>query len=125
MGWRGPRPRRHRRDAGMRPETHEEHVMKSPKSIIVATAAALISVIGAASSQAQESSGTGVDVSILGGVHAFNKNDTAIPDHLLSVPAVANAAYRLTPNLALEGDFTWLIPMKQSVDLGSGAKQDR
>src|SRR5947207_6957003 len=108
----------------MRPATHEEHAMKSPKRIIVATAAVLIS-IGAASSHAQESGGTGVEVSILGGVHALNKNDTAIPDHLLSVPAVANAAYRLTPNLALEGDLTWLIPVKQSVDLGSGAKQDR
>jgi opacity protein-like surface antigen len=74
---------------------------------------------------AQESSGSPVDVSLLGGIHALNKSDTALPDRLLSVPAVANVAYRLTPNLAAEGDFTWLIPVQQSVDLGSGVKQDR
>src|SRR5207237_10054415 len=54
-----------------------------------------------------------------------NKNDTALPDYFLSIPAVAAGAWSVTPNLALEGDFTWMIPVKRSVDLGSGAKQDR
>jgi len=99
--------------------------MKSLTSIAVVTAAVLVSLVAASAALAQGNSASGFDVSLLGGIHALNKNDTALPDRLLSVPAVANVAYSLTPNLAVEGDFTWLIPVKQSVDLGSGAKQDR
>jgi opacity protein-like surface antigen len=97
--------------------------MKSSR-VAVVTAAALISLVAASAAFAQ-STASRVEVSVLGGIHAFNKNDTALPDRLLSVPAVANVAYQLTPNLAAEGDFTWLIPTQQSVDLGSGAQQDR
>jgi opacity protein-like surface antigen len=100
--------------------------MKSLRSIAVVTAAVLISLIGAAAAFAQESSmGSRVEVSVLGGIHALNKNDTALPDQLLSVPAVTSVSYQVTPNLAAEGDFTWLIPMQQSLDLGTGIKQDR
>ena len=31
----------------------------------------------------------------------------------------------MTNNFAAEGDVTWLIPVQQSVDLGSGASADR
>jgi opacity protein-like surface antigen len=98
--------------------------MKSPRNIAVITAA-LVSLIAATAAVAQENTGSRVDVSLLGGLQALNKNDTALPARFLSVPAVANVAYQLTPNFAVEGDFTWLIPVKQSVDLGSGTKQDR
>jgi len=79
----------------------------------------------AATAFAQESPASRFDASLLGGIHAFNSNDTALPDHLFSVPAVVNVAYQITPELATEGDFTWLIPVQRKVDLGSGTKQDR
>lgn len=99
--------------------------MKSSRHIRNAATAAVISLFAAGVAMAQESTTSKLDVSVLGGIHALNKNDTALPDRLLSVPAVANIAYQLTPNLAAEGDFTWLIPVQRSVDLGSGVKEDR
>jgi len=99
--------------------------MKSLKGIAVVTAAVGISLVTAGAAFAQESSTSRIELSVLGGIHALNKNDTALPDNLLSVPAVASVAYQLTPNLAAEGDFTWLIPVQRSVDLGSGVEQDR
>ena len=98
--------------------------MKSSKLIPI-TAAVVFSLMTTAAAFAEESTASKLDVSVLGGIHALNKNDTALPDRLLSVPAVANIAYQLTPNLAAEGDFTWLIPVQRSVDLGSGVKEDR
>jgi opacity protein-like surface antigen len=99
--------------------------MKISRSIAVVAAAVVISLVTTAAAFAQESTASKFDLSVLGGIHELSKNDTAIPDHLFSVPVVANVAYRLTPNLAAEGDFTWLIPVKRSVDLGSGVSQDR
>jgi len=99
--------------------------MKSLRSIAVVTAAVLISLIAASAAIAQERTASRVDISLLGGIQALNKNDTSLPDQFLSVPAVATVAYQITSNFAAEGDFTWLIPVQQSVDLGSGAKQDR
>ena len=99
--------------------------MKSLRVIAVVTAAVLISLVASAAAFAQERNTPAIEVSVLGGVHVLNQNDTALPDHLLSVPAVASVAYQFTPNLAAEGDFTWLIPVQRSVDLGSGGEQDR
>jgi opacity protein-like surface antigen len=99
--------------------------MKSTRSIAAISATILIVLAGVGAASAQETAESHWDVSVLGGIHALNKNDTALPDQLLAVPAVANIGYQLTRNLAAEGEFTWLIPVQQSVDLGSGANQDR
>ena len=99
--------------------------MKSIRISVIAIAAVLTSLVLTAAAFAQESGSRGFDVAVLGGIHALNKNDTALPDHLLSVPAVLNVAYPLTENFSVEGDFTWLIPVQTSVDMGSGTKEDR
>ena len=77
-------------------------------------------------SAAGEGSGYGprTQISLLGGVQALNKNDTSIPDHFINVPAVASLTYELTPRFAAEGEFTYMIPVKQSVDI-AGVSQDR
>jgi len=95
--------------------------MKTPR-IIIAIAALLVPLTFATAALAQESK---IDVAVLGGIHALNQNDTALPDNLMSVPAVLNATYRLTQNVQLEGDFAWLIPMTTSVELASGVEEDR
>jgi len=83
-------------------------------------------ILGAASTAAaQESFGSRTEVSLMGGIQALNKNDTALPDRFVNIPAVATVTYRVTPRLAAEGEFTWMIPVKQSVDVGPGASQDR
>ena len=99
--------------------------MRNLIRVSVIAAAALAVLTGAAVATAQDRPDSKVEVSLLGGVHALNKNNTSVPDNLLSVPAVASVAYRITPALAAEGEFTWLIPVQQRVDIGSGAKQDR
>src|SRR5881409_2482073 len=95
------------------------------KSTRFAIAAAVVSLfmVGAASSAA--ASDSRAEVSLMGGIQALNQNDTALPDHFINIPAVATLTYRLTPRLAAEGEFTWLIPVKQSVDVASGPSQDR
>ncbi len=89
--------------------------------------AALVALVvfgWASSAFAQESFGPRTEVSLMGGIQALNKNDTALPDRFVNVPTVGTLTYHLNSRLAAEGEFTWLIPVKQSVDVGSGASQD-
>jgi opacity protein-like surface antigen len=74
--------------------------------------------------RADNSAGT-VELSLLGGIQALNKNDTALPDRLINVPAAAAITYHFTPVWAAQGEFSWLIPVKRSVDLGAAGTQDR
>jgi len=92
---------------------------------LVALFVALVIVGHATSAAAEESFGPRTEVSLMGGIQALNKNDTALPDRFLNIPAVATVSYRVTSRLAAEGEFTWMIPVQQSVDLGSGTTQDR
>ena len=92
----------------------------------LALAGTLLVAAGASPSFADESGfGARTEVSLMGGIQALNQNDSALPDHFINVPVVGSVAYQLTPRLAAEGDFTWLIPVSQSVDLGSGVSADR
>lgn len=90
---------------------------------------ALMTAAGEAAAQSYDEGSSGgsapVELSVLGGVQMLDQNDTAIPDHFFNVPLVAALDYRLSPVWAIEGDFGWMIPVKQSVDLGSGVSQDR
>lgn len=95
------------------------------RTILTLAAVLAIALGGAHAASAQEAAVRKFDVSLLGGFQTINKNDTALPDYLFSIPAVAAVGYSLTPNLALEGDVTWMIPIERSVDVGSGPKQDR
>ena len=65
------------------------------------------------------------EVSVLGGIQALNKNDTALPDQFINIPATAALTYHLNQIWAVEGEFTWMIPVKTSVDLGASGTQDR
>ena len=132
-GGADPRSKRRGGDGSPR-ETYMEIARRNlMRSMIVVIAAASVGIIatlaGATVASAQETGSSQaqskVEVSLLGGVHAFNKNDTALSDNLLGVPAVASVAYRLTPTFAAEGELTWLIPIQRSVDVGAGPKQDR
>jgi len=86
---------------------------------------ALVAVSAALAAAPASAQGRVYDLSLLGGVQTINKNDTALPDYFLSVPAVASLGYSLTSNLAVEGDLTWMFPVQRSVDTGAGAKADR
>ena len=98
--------------------------MKSTRSNAILGAAVALSLTASAA-LAQDHVSSRLDVAVLGGIHELSKNDTAIPDHLFSVPVVANVSYQFTPNLAAEGDLTWLIPVTRSVDMGAGVSADR
>lgn len=92
----------------------------------IAAGVAVLGVVWSAASAASaaqlESRG---DVSIRGGVQALNGNDTAFPDHFINIPGVVSAAYHLTPVVAVEGEFTWIVPLKQNIDAGTSGQQDR
>jgi len=106
-------------------EIARSNVMRSLITVVVLAAAALTALFTAAVANASEPPGSRVEVSLLGGVHSFNQNDTAIPDNLVGVPVAASVAYRLSPNFSAEGEFTWFIPVEQDVDMGSGVAQNR
>jgi len=94
-------------------------------AFVAAGLAALI--VGATAADAL-ADGNGLDpraeVSLMGGVQALNQNDTALPDRFVDIPAVAALTYHLTRILAVEGEFTWMIPVSQSVTLGPGTSHD-
>lgn len=102
--------------------------MKSVRVSAVIVAIVSILMLGASVSgafaQVHGNGPLGAEVSVTGGVEALNKNDTALPDHFVNIPVAVAVAYPLTSLLAAEGEFTWIIPVKQSVDLGNGASED-
>jgi opacity protein-like surface antigen len=131
---RGPEPDAPGREPaserrGVAPDENEtpgrSNIMRSliGISILAATLLSSLTLAPAAFAQGWESSK--LEVSLLGGIHAFNKNDTPLPDNLLGIPAVAGVAYRITPTLSAEGEFTWFIPVQQSVEVAPGQNQDR
>ena len=93
---------------------------------IVAMAAVLSLLIAGVSKNALAEGGgrAPLEASVMGGFHVLNENDTAVPDRFVNVPVVASVGYRLTSILAVEGEFGWMIPVKQSVDAGSGQTQE-
>ena len=91
------------------------------KSRFLFTAMTLVAALAIASAKSQAGP---VEVSVLGGVQTLNQNDTALPDQMSNVPAIASVAYHFNSNLAAEGEFSWLIPVQQKVDLGSGVTQE-
>jgi opacity protein-like surface antigen len=101
--------------------------MKSRTRITWAAAAAALSMLLGASSAARAEDGGALgrtELSIMGGASALNENDTAFPDHFINVPAIVAATYHLSPLLAVEGEFTWIIPVKQDVEVGSSVQQN-
>jgi opacity protein-like surface antigen len=91
---------------------------------IVAAVVALVVGIGSAFAEDGDLASR-TELSVAGGIQALNKNDTALPDQFINIPAVATLSYHLNPILAVEGEFTWMIPVRQSVDLGASGSQDR
>jgi opacity protein-like surface antigen len=83
----------------------------------LATAFALVALTAASAATAQ------TELSLMGGVQTLNQNDTALPDNISNIPAVGTLGYRLSRNWALEGEFSWLIPVQQQVE-GAATTQD-
>ena len=70
-------------------------------------------------------SGHWSEFGIMGGLSAMNKNDTAFRDTYVNIPVGASLTYGLNQTWALEGDFSWFVPVKQQVQLDDGVFADR
>lgn len=100
--------------------------MNRMKSIAAVAALVPLSLTGQTTiAAAQDGLASQLEASVLGGIQVLNENDTALQDRFINVPAVAALTYHVTPIFAVEGEFTWMIPVEQSVSLGSGSSQDR
>ncbi len=88
----------------------------------IATLAAAVSLTSVV--QAEEL-GRGFEVSVSGGIHALNSNDTALPETFTDVPVAAAVIYHINRIFAVEGEGAWIIPIKQSVNVGPSGSQDR
>ena len=98
--------------------------MKSFKQATLITALGLIAALGTASVAVADGDYR-PSISVMGGVHALNRNDTALPDRVLNIPVVGTLTYPVSRNVAVEGEFTWLVPVEQDVTLGSGVTAKR
>src|SRR5438128_7298138 len=66
----------------------EEHLMKTPRNVVL-VAGLLTLGLGAQSAAAQDQHSQAVQVSVSGGFHTLNKNDTALPDQFTDFPLAA------------------------------------
>lgn len=96
--------------------------MKHLSPLVLAASLAVLPVAAGSSNAAADGK---FDVAVLGGIQALNRNDTGFSANLLNIPAVASLGYQLTPNVALEGDFTWMIPFAQKTDVAPGVQENR
>lgn len=86
-------------------------------------AALSFAILTAASADAQESLASRTELSLMGGIQTLNQNDTGVPDNIANIPAVGTLGYRLSRNWAIEGEFSWLIPVQQQIE-GAATTQD-
>jgi len=91
---------------------------------VVALGVISMAVAASVAGAQEEGEESRTEVSLMGGFQVLNENDTALPDQFINIPAVAAVSYRVLPQLALEGEFTWMIPVEQSVNLESGSNED-
>ena len=100
--------------------------MKTLKIAVVGTLVALAALIAAltAPAFAQENGTPRWEASLMGGVQGLMENDSALPDNFVNIPIAASLGYHLTTLFALEGEFAWLVPVENSVDVESGLTQD-
>lgn len=94
--------------------------------VIAAALAALTTAAGAGSASGQEDEYTEkkFEATVLGGVQGLMSNDTALQDDFVNVPVAASLAYHLSPLFAVEGELAWLIPVSNTVTVGTGGSQD-
>jgi opacity protein-like surface antigen len=98
--------------------------MKSKIVAIVSGTIAFLLALGTASvagAQEYDGSSSSIEVSLMGGAQVLNQNDTSLQDHFVNVPLVGTVTYHLTPIFAAEGEFTWMIPVKQNIDTPTGS----
>ena len=95
--------------------------MKSNMIAMVTSMGAILALVATAS-HAQQSP---LEVSVLGGVHVINKNDTAVPNYMASIPAAAALTYHFNRNFAAEGEFTGTLALNRNVSLQPGGSAAR
>jgi len=75
---------------------------------------------------ARADSATGhYQMSLLGGVQGLNHSQTGLPATFVDIPVTLSLDYELSPVWAVDGDFSWVIPVSRSVNLGTSGSQDR
>jgi opacity protein-like surface antigen len=100
--------------------------MKTLKLSVAGFVIALAALVAALVSPAfaQENGTPRWEASLMGGVQGLMENDSALPDNFVNIPIAASLGYHLTTLFALEGEFAWLVPVENSVDVQSGLTQD-
>ncbi len=61
------------------------------------------------------------ELSLAFGCHVFNETSPAIPEAMIDVPVTIALTYHLTRIWGIEGEFSWIQPIEQSIEIvGSG-----
>jgi opacity protein-like surface antigen len=63
-------------------------------------------------------------VSLLGGVQGVNKNNTAFPKTFVDIPIAGELSYNFNKTWGVAGNLTWLIPVKQTVDINRVSRKE-
>lgn len=98
---------------------------KELKAILTTFAAVFIFTDVVATSEAFAQQGSSpIEVTLSGGVQGILDNETALQDNFVNIPVTAGITYHVNSIFAVEGEFGWLIPIENSVNIGSGQEQD-
>jgi opacity protein-like surface antigen len=101
--------------------------MSTRGSLSVVVVALVLLALGTTPSRAAEGAPLAVplEVSVSGGVHLLNSNDTAFPETFMGIPIVGSVAYRITDIWAVEGEFSYVVPIEKDVDVSPGVTVKR
>jgi opacity protein-like surface antigen len=101
--------------------------MSTRGSVSVIVGALALLALGTTPSRAADGVPLAVplEVSVSSGVHLLNSNDTAFPETFMGIPVVGSVAYRITEIWAVEGEFSYVVPIEKDVDVAPGVTVKR
>lgn len=101
--------------------------MRWKKSILPALVAALACSTCTAPAWSGPTDGhaTQTELSLAFGCHVFNETSPAIPEAMFDVPVTMALTYHLTRIWGIEGEFTWIQPIEQSIEIAGSGEVDK
>lgn len=101
--------------------------MRCQRTVLQALAAALAFSACATLAWAGPSGGraTQTELSLALGCQVFNEASPAIPEAMIDAPVTIALTYRLTRIWGIEGEFTWIQPIEQTIEIAGSGEVDK
>ena len=101
--------------------------MRWKRSTLPALAAALACAACTAPAWSGPADGhaTQTELSLAFGCQVFNETAPAIPEAMFDVPVTMALTYHISHIWGLEGEFTWIQPIEQSIEIAGAGEVDK